>query len=69
MVLLFFPKNKILIFTSGANRKKNKKEAGSRCDLGASIECEPLCKHSTHSDYWHRCYLLLFYFSSVTQEN
>ena len=49
-------------FTSGAGRQKNKKEAVSRCDLGVSIECELLCKHSTRSDYWHRCYLLLFLF-------
>ena len=40
-VLLFFLQYKILIFTSGANRQKKKKEAGSRCDLGASIGCEP----------------------------
>ena len=33
--------HKILIFASGTNRQKKKKEAASRCDLGASIGCEP----------------------------
>ena len=53
------------LFEELMKKQKNKKVYSSRCDLGASIEWELLSEHSMHSDYWHRCYYILFYFSSV----
>lgn len=42
-----------LAFQELMKKQKNKKVYSSRCDLGASIECELLNEHSMHSDYWH----------------
>ena len=53
------------LFEELMKKQKNKKVYSSRCDLGASKECKLLSEHSSHSDYWHRCYYILFYFSSV----
>ena len=53
------------LFEELMKKQKNKKVYSSRCDLGASIECKLLSEHSSHSDYWHRCHYILFYFSSV----
>ena len=57
----------ILIFNLVTNRKIKKKQVAdvtSEQVLDASLFGE----HSIHSDYWHRCDLLLFYFSSVSKE-
>ena len=57
--------NKKSLFEKLTKKQTNKKIYSSRCDLGASKECEVLSEHSSHSDYWHRCYYIFFYFSSV----
>ena len=59
--------NLILISNLGKDRKI-KKENRVKCDLGASLEYEPISKYSRRSDYWHIYPIFFFYFSSVSNK-
>ena len=68
-VLFFLFQYKILIFTSGSNRQKKKKEVVADVTSEQVLDANLFGEHSIRSDYWHRCYLLLFSFSSVIPAN
>ena len=61
--------NKKSLFEKLTKKQKNKKIYSSRCDLGASIECELLSEHSMHSDYWHKCHYIFFIFRPFSSIN
>ena len=56
--------NLIPIYDLATNRKIKKYQV---TDV-ISEHVKNAIRHSSRSDYWHRCYLLLFYFSSVSNE-
>ena len=58
--------NLILIFNLTTDRKIKKYQIADV--TSERVKNASFYKYSSRSDYWHRCYLILFYFSSVFNE-